>query len=81
MQHDDPVVNNEALDNEALDNEALDNEAFNNEAFNNESFDQGGHLYERRLLTGKSVFVDPLTFGRARIHIGLTNSLFYDDGW
>jgi hypothetical protein len=66
MQHDDPALNNEALNNEAL---------------NNEVFDQDGHIYERRLLTGKSVYVDQLTFGRARIHIGVTNSLFYDDGW
>lgn len=40
-----------------------------------------GHLYRRDLGDGRSLFVDPLTFGRARLHIGPTGSAVYDDGW
>jgi hypothetical protein len=39
------------------------------------------HLYTRDLNDGRSLYVDPLTFGRARINIGATGALLYDDGW
>lgn len=41
----------------------------------------GDYLYARDLGTGRSIWVVPLTYGRARIHVGPTDSLFYDDGW
>jgi hypothetical protein len=37
--------------------------------------------FERNLGDGRTVSVEPLTFGRARLHIGQTGSLFYDDSW
>lgn len=46
-----------------------------------ELFHTDGHLYERRLGNGRSIYVDPLTFGRARIHTGATDALVYDDAW
>lgn len=37
--------------------------------------------YERDLPDGRTITVDPLTYGRARINIGPTNTQFYDDGY
>jgi hypothetical protein len=34
----------------------------------------------KRLLDGRVLTVDPLTFGRARLHIS-SAPYFYDDGW
>lgn len=30
---------------------------------------------------GRGIWIDPLTFGRARINIGPVDSACYDDGW
>jgi hypothetical protein len=37
------------------------------------------YLYLRPLANGRTLYVFPLTFGRARIAIG--NDCFLDDGW
>lgn len=39
------------------------------------------HLYEKVLPSGRLIAVIPLTYGRARLHIGPTDKPFYDDGW
>jgi hypothetical protein len=38
-------------------------------------------FWQKDLPDGREVTVIPLTFGRARIHIGVKASLAYDDGW
>lgn len=38
-------------------------------------------FYERDLPDGRTLYVVPLTFGRARITIGPTGSQFLDDGF
>lgn len=35
----------------------------------------------RDLGDGRSLDVQPLTFGRARLHIGPTGAQWYEDGW
>lgn len=37
--------------------------------------------YQRDLGDGRSVWVYPLTFGRARLVVGQTGSDLWDDGW
>jgi len=39
------------------------------------------YLYRRTLPDGRLVDVTPLTFGRARLHIGPPDSWCYDDSW
>lgn len=36
---------------------------------------------QRDLGDGRTITVDPLTFGRARLHIGPSDTQWYDDGW
>jgi len=36
---------------------------------------------ERLLPTGKVAMILPLTYGRARLHVGDAGSMFFDDGW
>lgn len=43
--------------------------------------DAEGHLAVRDLGDGRTLYVDPLTFGRARLLIGPTGTCFYSDGW
>lgn len=43
--------------------------------------DDEGHISSRDLGDGRTLFVDPLTFGRARLLIGPTGGYTYDDGW
>jgi hypothetical protein len=43
--------------------------------------DMFGVLFRRTLPDGRILDVMPLTFGRARLHIGPAGALFYDDGW
>jgi len=43
--------------------------------------DGGGHYAVRDLDDGRSVYLDPLTFGRLRIAVGQTGTLSYSDGW
>lgn len=38
-------------------------------------------LYERALQNGRTIQVIPLTYGRARLCIGPTDSKIYDDVW
>ncbi len=38
-------------------------------------------IMRRELDDGRLIDVVPLTFGRARLHIGPSDSPFYDDGW
>lgn len=38
-------------------------------------------LASRALGDGRILIVLPLTFGRARLHIGPENEPFFDDGW
>ena len=38
-------------------------------------------LYTRHLPDGRAIDVNALTYGRARISIGIIGSLNYDDGW
>jgi hypothetical protein len=38
-------------------------------------------IHVKELADGRSGFVVPLTFGRARIGIGPTNELWFDDVW
>jgi hypothetical protein len=38
-------------------------------------------LFEKDLPSGKTIYVLPLTFGRARIAIGPTGNFWFDDGW
>lgn len=38
-------------------------------------------LFEKDLGNGKSLYVYPLTYGRARVGIGDTGSDFFDDVW
>jgi hypothetical protein len=36
---------------------------------------------EKKLPNGKLLHVVPLTYGRARLHIGPADTECYDDGW
>lgn len=46
------------------------------------SIDSVGPNYGIKILTdGRILAVVPLTFGRARLHIGPPDSLEWDDGW
>ena len=39
-------------------------------------------MYPTRLLPdGRELTVTPLTFGRARLHIGVVGELWYQDEW
>ena len=38
-------------------------------------------LAERTLADGRILHVVPLTFGRARLHVGAADVEYYDDGW
>jgi hypothetical protein len=38
-------------------------------------------LFQRNLSDGRTIDVEPLLFGRARLHIGRTGSMIYDDSW
>lgn len=35
----------------------------------------------KRLPDGRAVFIDHLTFGRARLSVGPPDAIWYDDGW
>jgi hypothetical protein len=38
-------------------------------------------LFKRELPDGRTIEVTPLTFGRARLHIGPTGEQWYNDEW
>jgi hypothetical protein len=44
--------------------------------------DLGGDVYAQKRFEGtKQATIVPLTFGRARIVLSLTDPRYYDDGW
>jgi hypothetical protein len=38
-------------------------------------------IAKKELPDGKELTVIPLTYGRARLHVGERGSMFFDDGW